>query len=115
MTVLDMLEKSNHEFADTSPEWRFFVMDHKRYLLANSTIEELNETELHIHEFRPHDYLKTKGYPVGILWIFLWLNDITLASHFSNMKTVYLPKLDYVQNLRKEYITFKTELTKAVI
>lgn len=115
MSVLDMLEKSTHEFADLSKEWRFFVMDHRRHILSNSTVEELNETEVHIHEFRPYDYLKTKGYPLGALWIVLWLNDISNETKFSNIKSIYLPKLDYLDNLRKEYITYRTELKKAAI
>lgn len=115
MSILDMLEKSNHEFADLSKEWRFFVMDHKRYILSNSSIVELNETESHIYEYRPHDYLKTKGYPVGALWIFLWINDIVNEKSFSNIKQVYLPTVNFLQDLRKEYITYRTELKKSEI
>lgn len=112
MSVLDMLNSSVDELADTAQEWLLFVQDHRSFILQNSDNVTLSNDEMFRYEYRPEEYLKDNKLPLSILWIFLWINQLTNPMQFPTIKTLVVPKPKYLYELRNEYRTFVAQLSK---
>ncbi len=112
MSMLQMLNSAVDELADTDNEWVLFVQDHRRFILANSTMTNLTVDQMFRYEYRPEEYLKDQKLPLSILWIFLWINQLSSAHQFPTISTVITPKLAYLYDLRREYQTFLSQLNR---
>lgn len=111
-TLRTILADKVDELADPSIEWRLYVHDHKESILALSSVITLSTDEMNIYEYRPENLLSSRNIPTSLTWIFLWLNGISSAKDFSGYKTVVIPKHDSIRTLRKNYLTYKSELIR---
>jgi len=112
MTMLQMLESSIDELADTNKEWMLFVQDHRRFILENSEKTVLTADEMFTYEYRPEDFLKDRNLPLSMLWIFLWINQLSNSVQFPTIKNIIIPDVAYLYDLRNEYRTFVAQLSK---
>ena len=112
MTVVDMLNSSVDELSDTSQEWLLFVQDHRKFILENSSTVTLTNDDMFRYEYRPEEYMKDNNLPLSMLWIFLWINQLTNAMQFPTIKTLVVPKPKYLYDLRNAYRTFVAQLSK---
>lgn len=110
MSVVEMLDSSVDELADTAQEWVLFVQDHRRFILKNSTTVNLSVDEMFRYQYRPEEYLKDNNLPLSILWIFLWINQLSNSMQFPTIKSLVIPKPKYLYELRNEYRTFIAQL-----
>lgn len=112
MSMLTMLESSVDELSDTANEWVLFVQDHRRYLLTSSTKITLTMDEMFIYEYRPEEFLKDRHLPLSMMWIFLWINQLSNALQFPTIKNIIIPNVSYLYDLRNEYRTFIAQLSR---
>lgn len=112
MSMLQMLESSIDELSDTNKEWMLFVQDHRRFILQNAKTTELTMDEMFTYEYRPEDFLKDRNLPLSMLWIFLWINQLSNAMQFPTIKNIIIPDVSHLYDLRNEYRTFIAQLNR---
>lgn len=112
MAVYDLISSDQTNLSNQDPEWVLFIEDHRRFLVQESDLVILSSDEVNIYDYRPEDFLRDRSYPASVLWIFLWINQISSPEKYVDKSKVYLPSLTQIQNLRYEYESFKAELDK---
>lgn len=111
-TLASMIASDN--LNDTSSEWYHFLVDFRDNIKDNSTEVVLDDSIMTRYKYRIRDYLKEKQYNyVGLELAFKVVNRFTTDADFnSSVTTVYVPALNYIKTLRKEFNTWKSKYNK---
>jgi len=111
MSMVDLCTTSlNH--LGTGEKWLRFVDDHLDLIRINSDKTWLTRTELSRYEYRPEDYLILHQIPLGILPVFFRVNYLKTSRDFYQLEYVYIPKLNYLQELYDEYLSVEARELK---
>ena len=109
------LNTSHLNLSDSNIEWKLFVKDHRKQLIATATTHVLSADEIELFRFRPNEYLNSINLTEDLTWIVLWLNQLNSPENFYNIRELIIPNYAYVNSLRETYRSVKSNLDKASI
>ena len=111
MALIDLLNATITNYSDTDPDWRQFVLDHKLYLLSNSTPRNVSSGYLQAVRYSMSAYLRSINYNLSCTWIVQFINNIPTDVMFTTQaQIIYVPNFAIIEQLYTSYITTKGSL-----
>lgn len=98
---------------DTDVEWELFIKDHRRHILERSTIIYLTNDLMTRYEYHLRWFLEDNRIDTNMYWIIMYINNIKMESEFVNIDRLYIPDINQIKELRKQFNIFKKMLTNA--
>ena len=106
MSLITLLQNSLNNYDDTDPLWYQFILDHKTYLIQNSSIRFITTAYLQTYTNNLKGYLQSISYPVNCAWIVGLINNIPNDVAFdTTISQLYIPPYSLIQTLYTNYIT----------
>lgn len=103
------------DMIDNYSAWSIFLRDHRRYLRRNSKLVRLAEIERIRSSYRLNTFLRNQDNSCKDVLPFLIANDYSSPADFNLTSTVVLvPSAKAVNELRKQYNTYRSVLKKAI-
>jgi hypothetical protein len=110
------LKKSDNRFFKTDdpafPFWEQFIMDHKELIKENSVTHTIDSNKMHDVKFRLYQYMREQRYETSYIWIILFVNDIIDETNFVNLTSILIPKIEFIRDLYKQFISYYQKYTK---
>ena len=99
---------------DDYKAWDIFLRDHRHYLRMNCTPVRLPEIERIRSSYRLHTFLKDQPAACTDILPFLIVNNYSSIEDFNlNSVVVLVPSASSVNELRKQYNTYRSVLRRA--
>lgn len=108
MTLMEQINAVKYKADDS--QWVQFILDHKQYLIDNSTIVPIDVNTMNTYRYKPYLFLTSKKVDFGMMWIVCFINDCNDFHKFDNLSFLYIPSNDTIYNLRVKFNTFKKDL-----
>lgn len=111
MEILTTMMQRHYDpmFNQDDFEYRLYLQDHRATILASAQTVTIPPNAMAMYEYRPKEYLRSKGLPVAADWLVLWLNSIQDREHFKNLKELILPSLSTIETLYDTYRTLRSK------
>ena len=106
-------KRSTDGLDDTDEEWVLFIRDHRKHILEQSTIVYLTNDLITRYEYHLRWFLEDNRIDTDMYWIIMYLNNIKSESEFFNIDRLYIPNIDHIKELRKQFNIFKKMLNTA--
>ena len=110
LRLAERLKRKVTNISPIDPDWVLFVIDHRSLILENSDLRIIHHENRWRYRFSIYEYLESvrRDY-MQLAWIVLWLNQLGTSQDFvEDVKELYVPNLEYLQKLRKSFISSKT-------
>lgn len=103
----------NDELNRRDDDWVQFLLDHRRNLIANSTLHEITEKEMVYYRYRLRKFLDERYGAGGLELAVLITNRYKTAMDFNiETRSIRIPELGYVKELRDLYRVNQVQLSK---
>ena len=93
------------KYSNDNYEWVHFVKDHLRRCRLNAVYVSIDPYQMHDMHYRLADFLREHNVPVEVDWLVLLLNQMDSEKDFNNLKWLFLPDMNDLQELREEFDT----------
>ncbi len=108
MTLIEQLK--NAKYAPSDSKWVQFIIDHKNYIIENSTVVTLDKNTMNTYKFKPLIFLSSKNVSYDVMWIVCFINGFLDPINFHNLYSIYIPNESVIYNLKIKYNTFVKSL-----
>jgi hypothetical protein len=98
---------------DTDEEWELFIKDHRKHILERSTVVFLTNELMTRYEYHLRWFLEDNRIETDMYWIIMYINNIKMESEFFNIDRLYIPDINHIKELRKQFNIFKKMLNSA--
>lgn len=98
---------------DTDEEWELFIKDHRKHILEKSTVVFLTNELMTRYEYHLRWFLEDNRIETDMYWIIMYINNIKMESEFFNIDRLYIPDINHIKELRKQFNIFKKMLNSA--
>lgn len=120
MEMLVTMMKKHYDpmFNQDDFEYRLYLQDHRSTILENSQTVAIPPNVMAMYEYRPKEYLRSKGLPVAADWLVLWINSIQDREHFKNLKELIIPSMSTIETLYDTYRSLRSkqgEIKKQIV
>lgn len=106
MSLITILNNATSVYDDTDPAWRQFILDHKTYLLQQSTLRIITSAYIQRYSYNLQAYLQSVNYPTSAAWIIGILNAIPSNIEFDrSVSQLYIPPFSLIETLYTTYLT----------
>lgn len=93
------------KFSNDNYEWVHFVRDHYNRIRRKAVFITIDPYKMHEVHYRLTDFLMEYNIPSEADWIVLMLNQLSSEKDFINLKWMFLPDMQDIQDLREEFDT----------
>ena len=104
-TLLTTLTPMIDQYSNTDTKWVTFIQDHLSYVISNSIIVTMTDSDRDKYKNMFVRYMRDKGCPVDMIWIAALLNGVDDYSDFTLLNALYIPTLSYINTLYRTYRT----------
>jgi len=103
MSLREILASKTTIYEDVDPAWRTFVRDHKQELVQNSVLNELTADKAYQVKCNPTRFFRDIGYRTDFVWIAMYVNDLATDVDFGDVRSIYVPNVDYIMQMYSQY------------
>lgn len=113
MSLIDEYLSLGNNFSNNNADWVQFVTDHLTRIRRNSNWLELDADRHNTMRYRLEDFLKEQYIDTNLTWLILILNQLGSNKEFVNLSRLLIPDMDYMNRLKKQYISISSTFDKA--
>ncbi len=108
LLVRMMAKQKSDMFTQDDFEYRLYLQDYWHALRDSAQVVNMNANDMATYEYRPKEFLVSKGHPVAGDWLLLWLNCIQDREHFKGLKQILIPNWSQIEDLYSQYRTLRS-------
>lgn len=103
--LIDELTQRLDSLSNLDPNWKQFVIDHKKVILDEGSIIDITDEDRSKYKFKLDHFLRDKNSSISIDWIVKLINDLDQYEDFTKLSNIIIPNHSSVVTLYRKYQT----------
>jgi|BioPla2DNA2_1021312.scaffolds.fasta_scaffold50489_2 hypothetical protein len=113
MSLIDEYRSLENNFSNSNADWVQFVVDNMAKIKASSIVMTLDAFHHNTMKYRLEDYLREQYVDPNLAWLVLMLNQLGSDKDFRDLTKLIVPNMEYMNTLKRQYISLSSSFRRA--